>query len=85
MDAWARMMVGHRSLKVMIGLHRMFTETDFRPELPKISVPALLIHGALDSRLRGRELAPAGHLLISIGMLTPSFLPLLFRSAISDE
>lgn len=28
----------------MLDLHRMFTETDFRPELRKISVPMLLIH-----------------------------------------
>jgi pimeloyl-ACP methyl ester carboxylesterase len=32
----------------MLDLHRMFTETDFRPELPRISVPTLLIHGDND-------------------------------------
>lgn len=45
----------------------------------------VVAYKASDSRLRGRELAPDGLLLISIGMLTPSFLSLLFRSAISDD
>lgn len=48
MDWWVRMMVDGCSLKTMLDLHRMFTETDFRPELPKISVPTLLIHGDND-------------------------------------
>lgn len=48
-DWWVRMMVDKCSLKVMLDLHRMFTETDFRPELPKISVPTLLIHGDNDT------------------------------------
>jgi pimeloyl-ACP methyl ester carboxylesterase len=49
MDWWVRTMVDHCSLKVMLDLHRTFTETDFRPELPKISVPTLLIHGDNDT------------------------------------
>ena len=49
MDWWVRMMVDQCSLKVMLDLHRMFTETDFRPELHKISVPTLLIHGDNDT------------------------------------
>jgi non-heme chloroperoxidase len=49
MDWWARMMVDQCSLKVMLDLHRMFTETDFRPELRTISVPTLLIHGDNDT------------------------------------
>jgi len=48
MDWWVRMMVDGCSLKTMLDLHRMFTETDFRPELPRISVPTLLIHGDND-------------------------------------
>lgn len=39
MDWWTRMMVDGCSLKAMLDLHRMFTETDFRPELRRISVP----------------------------------------------
>src|SRR3984957_9542324 len=48
MDWWVRMMVDGCSLKTMLDLHRVFTETDFRPELPRISVPTLLIHGDID-------------------------------------
>lgn len=49
MDWWVRMMVDQCSLKVMLDLHRMFTETDFRPELRKVSVPTMLIHGDNDT------------------------------------
>ena len=48
MDWWVRMMVDQCSLNTMLDLHRMFTVTDFRPELPRISVPTLLIHGDID-------------------------------------
>jgi pimeloyl-ACP methyl ester carboxylesterase len=48
MDWWVRMMVDGCSLNTMLDLHRMFTETDFRPELRRISVPTLLIHGDND-------------------------------------
>lgn len=33
----------------MLDLQRMFTETDFRPKLRRISVPTLLIHGDNDT------------------------------------
>lgn len=49
MDWWVRMMVDRCSLKVMLDLHKVFTETDFRPELRRISVPTLLIHGDNDT------------------------------------
>jgi pimeloyl-ACP methyl ester carboxylesterase len=49
MDWWVRMIVDGCSLKVMLDLHKMYTETDFRPELRKISVPTLLVHGDNDS------------------------------------
>ena len=45
LDWWVRMIVDGCSLKVMLDLHKMYTETDFRPELPKIWVPTLLVHG----------------------------------------
>ena len=48
MEWWTRMMVDTCSLKVLLDLHRMFTVTDFRAELRKISVPTLLIHGDMD-------------------------------------
>jgi pimeloyl-ACP methyl ester carboxylesterase len=49
MDWWVRMMVDGCSLKTMLDLQRMFTATDFRPELRKITLPTLLIHGDLDT------------------------------------
>ena len=49
MDWWTRMIVDQCSLKVMLDLHRVFTETDFRPELPRIAVATLLIHGDSDT------------------------------------
>jgi len=49
MEWWTRMIVDGCSLKVMVDLHRMFTETDFRQELPQIKVPTLLIHGDSDN------------------------------------
>ncbi len=46
---WIRMMLDKCSLKVMVDLHRVFTETDFRPDLRTITVPTLLIHGDIDT------------------------------------
>jgi pimeloyl-ACP methyl ester carboxylesterase len=46
---WIRMMLDGCSLKTMLDLHRSFTETDFRLDLPKITVPTLLIHGDKDT------------------------------------
>ena len=48
MEWWTRMLVDQCSLKTMIDLHRVFTETDFRAELRTITVPTLLIHGDSD-------------------------------------
>src|SRR5215472_4056439 len=62
MEWWVRMMVDGCSLKTMLDLHRMFTETDFRRELRTISVPTLLIHGDNDAStpidLTARKTAP---------------------------
>jgi non-heme chloroperoxidase len=49
MDWWVRMMVDGFSLKTMNDLQKVFTVTDFRPELRTISVPTLLIHGDNDT------------------------------------
>ena len=46
---WVRgLMLGH-SLHALIACTRSMTGTDFRAELPKIDVPALLIHGTNDA------------------------------------
>lgn len=47
MDWWVRMIVDGCSIKTMLDLQRMFTETDFRPELRRM--PTLLIHGDNDA------------------------------------
>jgi non-heme chloroperoxidase len=47
-DWWTRMMLDGCSMKVMLDLNRVLTETDFRKELPKITVPALIVHGDSD-------------------------------------
>jgi non-heme chloroperoxidase len=49
MDWWVRMLVDGCSLKTMVNFQRMFSETDFRPDLRTISVPTLLIHGDNDT------------------------------------
>ena len=49
MDWWTRMIVDRCSLKVMLELHRVFTETDFRPDLSRIKVPTLLVLGDRDT------------------------------------
>lgn len=46
---WTRMMVDRCPMSVMLALHRAFTESDFRPDLPKVTVPTLLIHGDKDA------------------------------------
>jgi non-heme chloroperoxidase len=51
-DAWTRTLLDRCSLKVMLDLHRAMTETDFRPDLARITVPTLLIHGDADVSAR---------------------------------
>lgn len=52
MEWWTRMMVDQCSLNAMLDLHRAFTETDFAPDLRRITVPTLLIHGDSDNSAR---------------------------------
>lgn len=49
MDWWTRMILDRTSMRVMLELHRVFTETDFSPDLRTITVPTLLIHGDSDT------------------------------------
>lgn len=48
MQWWTNMMLTC-SLRVLLVLRRMFTEIDFRPELTRISLPTLIIHGDSDT------------------------------------
>ncbi|MDP4130100.1 MAG: alpha/beta hydrolase [Bacteroidota bacterium] len=45
---WNQSLVLQASPKATIDCIRSFSETDFRPDLPKINVPALIIHGNSD-------------------------------------
>ena len=47
-DWWVRMMMNRCPLAILIELQRMFTRTDFRPELRAMRTPTLLIHGDHD-------------------------------------
>jgi non-heme chloroperoxidase len=48
MQEWVRSLMLRTSMKALIECNRSMTATDFRAELPKISVPTLLIHGDKD-------------------------------------
>jgi pimeloyl-ACP methyl ester carboxylesterase len=46
---WVRMLMLSNSLKAIIDCSRIMTSTDFRAELPTISIPSLVIHGDKDT------------------------------------
>jgi len=48
MQEWVRSMMLRTSMKALVECNRSTTSTDFRVELPKITVPTLLIHGDKD-------------------------------------
>ena len=48
MQEWVRSMMLRTSMKALVECNRSMTSTDFRAELPKITVPTLLIHGDKD-------------------------------------
>jgi non-heme chloroperoxidase len=60
MEWWTNMLL-QCSLKVLLDLQRVFTQTDFRSELRTISAPTLIIHGDRDTStpidLTGRKTA----------------------------
>jgi non-heme chloroperoxidase len=45
---WTLMMAMQGSLRATLACVRAFSETDFRPDLPKFSMPTLVIHGTAD-------------------------------------
>jgi len=61
MKAWVLSLSLQCSLVAALGCNHSFCETDFRAELPKISVPTLVIHGDKDAstplELTGRKTA----------------------------
>jgi non-heme chloroperoxidase len=58
---WVSTLCLQASLKAVMDCYRAATETDFRPEMSAITVPALIIHGDADSsapvELTGRRSA----------------------------
>src|SRR5262249_35816213 len=48
MQEWIRTLMLGTSMKALVECNRSMASTDFRAELPKISVPTLLIHGDKD-------------------------------------
>src|ERR1700722_3497674 len=48
MMMWTASLMLQTPLKVALDCNRTFTETDFRPELPKVPFPALIIQGTAD-------------------------------------
>jgi pimeloyl-ACP methyl ester carboxylesterase len=52
MEWWTRMIVDRCPLRVMLTLHQVMTETDFRPELRTITTPTLIVHGDSDTSTR---------------------------------
>jgi non-heme chloroperoxidase len=48
MQEWIRTLMLGTSLKAVVECNRSMASTDFRAELPKIRVPALLVHGEKD-------------------------------------
>jgi pimeloyl-ACP methyl ester carboxylesterase len=74
MDWWTRMMVDRCSLKVMLDLHKLMTEADFRAELRTLTLPTLIVHGDSDTsaklELTGRrtqQLIPNSELTVYAG------------------
>jgi pimeloyl-ACP methyl ester carboxylesterase len=48
MEWWYRMFLDRVSIKVLSEMHRVMTETDFRPEIRTIRTPTLVLHGDID-------------------------------------
>jgi len=73
MQWWSDMLL-QCSMKVLLQLHRVFTTTDFRPDLRAISLPTLIIQGDCDTstplELTGRRttaLIPGSQLKVYAG------------------
>lgn len=70
LESWTRTIVDECSLKTMLDLHRAMTETDFRPDLARITVPTLIVHGDADVSARLDVTARRTHALIIGSTLT---------------
>ena len=70
LDAWTRSIVDDCSLKVMLDLHRAMTGTDFRPDLQRMTLPTLLVHGDADVSARLDLTARPTHAMVRGSTLT---------------
>ncbi len=87
---WVKALMAQASLKALLDLHRVATTTDFRPELPRIARPTLVIHGDRDVsaplELTGRPTAamiPGARLEVYAG--APHGLPLTHRDRLIQD
>lgn len=74
MVQWGVSIMLRSSPKAIVDCNHAVTETDFRPELPKITVPTLILHGDADASapvaFTGRRTAgliPGGRLVVYEG------------------
>jgi len=74
MVQWGINMASQTSLKALIDCNRVDTETDFRNELPRVTVPTLIVHGDKDvsapidfTAKRTARLVPGSRLIIYEG------------------
>jgi pimeloyl-ACP methyl ester carboxylesterase len=63
MVAWIKGLMLQASPKALVECNRSLVETDFRPELPRIALPTLVVHGTHDAsaplEMNGRPTAEA--------------------------
>jgi non-heme chloroperoxidase len=74
MRAWIKGMMLQCSMKAVLDCNQAFTRTDFRPDLARIRLPTLVIHGDADASaplpLTGRrtaEMVPGARLIVYEG------------------
>jgi non-heme chloroperoxidase len=69
MDWWCRMLLDRASIKALTELHKVQTETDFRPEIQTIRTPTLILHGDIDKSVLLEKAGRPTHELMSSSRL----------------
>ena len=90
MVAWVKAMMLGTSMQAVLDCFQAFQETDFRPDLPRIGVPTLIVHGDADRSaplpMTGRPTAaliPGARLSVCEG--APHGLPLTHVDRLNAE
>jgi pimeloyl-ACP methyl ester carboxylesterase len=65
MDWWCRIFLDRVSIKLLTELHKVQTETDFRPEIQTIRTPTLILHGDIDKSVLLEKTGRPTHQLIA--------------------